>query len=79
MLLSVHKKVAHQIQKLKIMDKFLDKETYSHTKTPKTFYLMVMFSFLLFLFIGYYRKIRDLQHHVGNFQKIKYLHVRIAH
>ena len=61
------------------MDKFLNKETYSHAKTPKTFYLMVMFSFLFILFIGYYRKTRDLQHHVGNFQKIEYLHVRIAH
>ncbi len=56
------------------MDKFLDKETYSHAKTPETFNLIiVMFSFLLF--IGYYRKTRDLQHHVGNFQKIEYLHV----
>ena len=62
------------------MDQFLDKETYSHAKTPETFYLIiVMFSFILFLFIGYYRKTGDLQHHVGNFQKIEYLHVRIAH
>ena len=52
------------------MDQFLDKETYSHAKTPETFDLIiVMFSFLFILFIGYYRKIRDLQHHVGNFQK----------
>ncbi len=35
---------------------------------------MSCFLLFLFLFIGYYRKTRDLQHHVGNFQKIEYLH-----